>query len=124
MSGVPDEKLGRLLVDLAGIAEDAAHVVTHGRDAYLADDPTGRLLRNAGERIVIKVSTVVERLPAEYKDARPDVEWTKLQRMRNLIAHHYDKVQADFVWATLVRRVPDLARRPLGQDEGDGAPSS
>jgi uncharacterized protein with HEPN domain len=92
------------------MADDAAFVVAHGRVAYLQDNQTGRLLRNAGERILIKISTVVERLPDEYQDRHPDVEWSGIQRMRNLIAHHYDKVQSDFVWATLEHRVPEMVK--------------
>lgn len=106
-----DDKVTRLLGDLAAMAEDAAHVVSLGEDAYLADDAQGRLLRNAGERIIIKVSTVVERLPLDFKEQHPEIEWVKIQRMRNLVAHHYDKVQADFVWATLAGRIPELVRR-------------
>lgn len=102
------DKVRRLLDDLVAMGEDAAHIVSLGQDAYLADDPQGRLLRNAGERVIIKVSTVVERLPEDFKAAHPQVEWVKIQRMRNLVAHHDDKVQADFVWATLARRIPDL----------------
>lgn len=108
MTGV--DKVARLLDDLATMAQDAAYVVSLGEDAYLADDARGRLLRNAGERIVIKVSTVVERLPEDFKNQHPEVEWVKIQRMRNLVAHHYDKVQADFVWATLAGRIPELVR--------------
>ena len=110
-----DDKVARLLDDLALIAQDAAHIVSIGEDAYLADDAQGRLLRNAGERIVIKVSTVVERLPEHFKAQHPDVECIKIQRMRNLIAHHDDKVQADFVWATLRGRIPVLVRRVRGK---------
>lgn len=102
------DKVARLLDDLRTMGEDAAHVVSLGRAAYLADDAQGRMLRNAGERIIIKVSTVVERLPEEFKAEHPQVEWVKIQRMRNLVAHHYDKVQADFVWATLAQRIPGL----------------
>lgn len=109
------DKVARLLDDLALIAQDAAHIVSLGEDAYLADDAQGRLLRNAGERVVIKVSTVVERLPEDFKARHPDVEWVKIQRMRNLIAHHDDKVQADFVWATLRGRIPELVRRVRGE---------
>lgn len=110
-----DDKVARLLDDLALIAQDAAHIVSLGEDAYLADDAQGRLLRNAGERVVIKVSTVVERLPEDFKAQHPDVEWVKIQRMRNLIAHHEDRVQADFVWATLRGRIPELVRRVRGE---------
>ena len=109
------DKVARLLDDLAEIGEEAAYVVSLGQAVYLADDAHGRLLRNAGERIVIKVSTVVERLPEDFKAAHPEIEWVKVQRMRNLIAHHYDKVQADFVWATLARRIPELVQQVAEQ---------
>ncbi|MBD7920135.1 DUF86 domain-containing protein [Cellulomonas sp. Sa3CUA2] len=109
------DKVARLLDDLVAIAEDAAHVVSLGQAAYLADDAQGRLLRNAGERIVIKVSTVVEKLPDGFKAEHPEVEWVKIQRMRNLIAHHDDKVQADFVWATLAHRIPGLIADVVGR---------
>ena len=110
-----DDKVARLLDDLATMADDAAHIVDLGEDAYLADDAHGRLLRNAGERIVMKVSTVVERLPEDFKEQYPEIEWVKIQRMRNLVAHHDDKVQADFVWATLRGRIPELVRRVRGR---------
>ncbi|MGM0385553.1 MAG: hypothetical protein ACQERF_06180 [Actinomycetota bacterium] len=52
-------------------------MVSLGRDAHLADTPEGRLLRNAGERLLIKVATFEERLPQESKVDRPDIEWQR-----------------------------------------------
>ena len=103
-----DERTERWLSDLRSFGEQAAYVVGQGRDDYLADSPDGALLRNAGERILIKVATVVERLPDEFKAAHPDVEWSKIARMRNLVAHHYDHVDDDLLWKALSVRIPDL----------------
>lgn len=111
------DKVRRLLDDLTTMGDDAAHIVSLGRDAYLADDAQGRLLRHAGERIVIKVSTVVERLPEEFKAQDPEIEWVRIQRMRNLIAHHDGRVQADFVWATLAHRIPELVADVADRDD-------
>ncbi len=79
---MPDNRTDRLLQDLRSFAEQAAYIVGQGRDAYLEDSPNGALLRNAGERILIKVATVVERLPDEFKNANPGIEWVKIMRMR------------------------------------------
>lgn len=99
------------LGDLAGFGADAAYLVAWGREAYLADTAQGRLLRNAGERLLIKVATVVERLPDEFKAGYPDIEWAHINRMRNLVAHHYDKVNDDLMFVTLRRDVPALLER-------------
>jgi uncharacterized protein with HEPN domain len=101
----------RWLADLRSFGEQAAYVVAQGKDQYLEDSPRGALLRNAGERILIKVATVVERLPEDFKAGHEGVEWVKIVRMRNLVAHHCDHVDDDLLWAALSRRVPALIKR-------------
>jgi Uncharacterized conserved protein len=105
----PDaERVRRRLQDLADFGADAAYTVSLGIAAYLADDPDGRLLRNNGRHIVIQVGTVIEKLPDAFKHQHPDVEWVAIARMRNLIAHHYDKVDDRLVFTALATRVPEL----------------
>lgn len=106
-----DDRTARRLQDLALFGGDAAYTVSLGLDAFLADSPDGRLLRNNGRHILIQVATVVEKLPVSYKEAHPDVDWVAIGRMRNLIEHHYDKVDDRLVFSTLARRIPDLLRQ-------------
>jgi len=101
-------RIQRRLEDLAAFGADAAYTVGLGIEAYLADGPHGRILRNSGRHILIQVATVADKLPAEFKDARPSVDWVALARMRNLIAHHYDKVDDRLVFSALERRIPAL----------------
>lgn len=98
----------RRLEDLSEFAADAAYTVGLGLDAYLEDSAPGRVLRNNGRHILIQVATVVEKLPDAYKAAHPDIEWVAIGRMRNLIAHHYDKVNDRLIFTTLATRIPDL----------------
>lgn len=109
MTGSDNEARTRdWLDDLVGFGADASFLVEFGVEAYRADTPHGRLLRNAGERLLIKVATVVERLPDEYKREHADVDWVRITRMRNLVAHHYDKVNDDLMFVTLERDIPRL----------------
>ena len=110
-----DLKLARLLADLASFGQQAEYVAQSGFETYSADNQNGALLRNAGERILIKVATVVERLPAEFKDTHPDIAWVNIMRMRNLVAHHYDHIDDDLVWNALVNLVPALVREVAPQ---------
>lgn len=111
----PDaQRVRRRLRELADFDADAAYTVGLGIGAYLDDSPRGRVLRNNGRHILIQVATVVEKLPATFKDACDD-DWVAIGRMRNLIAHHYDKVDDRLVFTALAHRIPNLLGR-LGLD--------
>lgn len=103
-----DERVARRLADLTQIAAEAEYLVSKGWEAYVADTMDGALLRNAGERILIKAATVAEKLPEEFKAQHSEVDWVGINRMRNLVAHHDDKVNDDLRWQALVARIPRL----------------
>lgn len=103
-----DPKVQRCLQDLAEFGADAAYTVGLGVDEFLADTPHGRVLRNNGRHILIQIATVVEKLPNLFIQTHPAVDWVAITRLRNLIAHHYDKVDDRLVFSTLQRRVPEL----------------
>jgi uncharacterized protein with HEPN domain len=108
----PDAKrIARRLEDLREFAEDARYTVSLGLDAFLEDSPDGRILRNNGRHILIQVATVVEKLPVEFKQRYADIDWVAISRMRNLIAHHYDKVDDQLIYAALATRIPALIAR-------------
>jgi uncharacterized protein with HEPN domain len=111
---VTADRIQRRLDDLARIGSEAAYLSGKGREAYLADTMDGAMLRNARERILIKAATVAEKLPGAFKAQHPDVDWTGISRMRNLVAHHYDKVNDDLMWQALTVRIPNLVK-DLGQ---------
>lgn len=96
--------------DLADFGADAAYTVSLGLDAYPADSREARVLRHSGRHILIQVATVVEKLPDDYKNAHPTVDWVAIGRMRNLIAHHYDRVDDRLVFTALASRIPKLMR--------------
>ncbi|MDO4260254.1 MAG: DUF86 domain-containing protein [Actinomycetaceae bacterium] len=108
MAETGDQRTKELLIDLKRFGEEAAFIVTHGENAYLASTNEGALLRNAGERVLIKVATVVEKLPDSFKAAFPEMDWIAIRRMRNLVAHHYDKVNDELMWRALAQRIPQL----------------
>ncbi|GAB3171176.1 hypothetical protein GCM10027059_38950 [Myceligenerans halotolerans] len=101
-------RIERRLEDLSAFGADAAYTVAQGIDAYLDASPAGRVLRNNGRHIVIQVATVVEKLPDAYKDAHDGVDWVGISRMRNLTAHHYDRVDDRLVLTALASRIPEL----------------
>jgi uncharacterized protein with HEPN domain len=104
---VTGDRVQRRLEDLARIGTEAAYLVGKGRTAYLADTMEGALLRNAGERILIKAATVAEKLPDDFKAQHSEVDWVGINRMRTLEAHDA-KVNDDLLWQALTVRIPAL----------------
>ena len=102
-----EDRVQRRLEDLARIGAEAAYLVGKGRTAYLTDTIEGALLRNAGERILMKAAIVAEKLPDDYKDRHAGVDWAGINRMRSLEAHD-DKVNDDLLWQALTVRIPAL----------------
>ncbi len=114
-----DPRVARYLADLARFGRQAEQLVAEGFDAYMADSFDGERSRAFGERIILNIATVAERLPDDFKDAHPSVEWHALKGMRNLVAHVYEGVDEEFVWRALERRVPAMIAELLGDDVGD-----
>lgn len=54
------------------------------------------------------IGEAVGRLPSEVTDLAPDVPWTKIRAMRNLIAHDYAGIDPAIVWRTIRDRLPEL----------------
>lgn len=91
----------RDLVEFGGLA---AELVGRGKLAY--DDD--RQLQLAGEAIVSRLGEAAARLPEELVTDHPDIPFRTVKAMRNLIAHAYQPVDPQVVWATLIAAVPNF----------------
>lgn len=97
----------RDLVEHAGAVE---RLVARGKDAYDADE----MLRYAAEDLLIRLGECVSRIDRdepEFVDAHPDLELRRLKDARNVIAHGYDIVDAELLWAILSTNVAQVALR-------------
>ena len=54
------------------------------------------------------IGEAVSRLPDEVTDLAPEIPWTKIRAMRNLIAHDYAGIDPAIVWRTVSERLPEL----------------
>lgn len=52
-------------------------------------------------------------LPEDVRDLAPEVEWTRIVGMRNVLVHGYFAIDAAIVWEAASRDVLEL-RRPIG----------
>ncbi|MEO0416347.1 MAG: HepT-like ribonuclease domain-containing protein [Verrucomicrobiota bacterium] len=64
----------------------------------------------------------VKKLPKEWKQTQPQVEWVKVGDFRNVLAHDYLEVDLDIVWNIIENYLPDLeaAMQALIETEKQG----
>ncbi len=48
------------------------------------------------------------KIPEEIRGKRPDINWSGIIGMRNIIVHGYFMVDADIIWNTITLRLPEL----------------
>jgi uncharacterized protein with HEPN domain len=50
----------------------------------------------------------VKRLSMELRASRPDIPWSQIAGMRDVLIHTYDRVNFDRVWLAIERSLPEL----------------
>ena len=92
------------LLDIIEAIERIESRVSHSRNAFEADELIQiwvlHHLRILGE--------AVRALSADFRDAHPELPWSAIVGMRNILVHHYFEIDTDAVWLVLQNDLPNL----------------
>lgn len=109
-----DQDMARLwdMLDAAQAILDFVHGMSFGD--FLDD----RRTRNAVERNLEIIGEAARGVSPELRVSQPDIPWTSIIGLRNIIAHEYGELLHDRIWEIGVRRLPSLVEhlRRLGAD--------
>jgi len=72
------------------------------------DLTSDKVLQLAVERELEVIGEAAARVSKEFRDAHPEVPWTRIIAQRNVIAHEYGEIQIELIWAVATERVPEL----------------
>ena len=67
-------------------------------------------LQDAVIRRIEIIGEAVKNLPAEVRDAAPNVPWRRIAGMRDKVVHDYMGVDIELVWTVVQRDLPELAQ--------------
>jgi uncharacterized protein with HEPN domain len=104
----PDEKR---LDDVVAATAEIADIVGRGRGREAFDSDVA--LRRALERCLEIVGEAAKARSDEVRNAIPGVPWSQVVRLRDLLTHHYHRVEADQLWTTATTDVPGSPRQSL-----------
>lgn len=90
-------------------------ILTHGqrairaankREQFLNDD----IAQSAVAYCISVMGEAVKRISPEFQKAHPEISWSDIARMRDLLIHSYHRVNWNIVWDTVNEFHPGHAR--------------
>ena len=80
------------------------------------------LVQDAVLRNIELIGEAAGRIPDEFRQAHPEIQWRQIVAMRNQLIHGYLGIDLDIVWDVVCVELPALLRQcqNLGNDQSPG----
>ena len=57
---------------------------------------------------VIVIGEATKRLSSEFRSQHPEIPWKDIARMRDILAHQYDRINLNTLWDVIHQDIPEL----------------
>ena len=94
-----------VLIDIRDAIDRISRYVAGRTEAALEQD---ELLKDGIERCIEIISEASRRIPAEMKALHPDIPWTRIAGIGNVLRHDYDEVDPTQLWPIITDHLPPL----------------
>lgn len=75
-------------------------------EQFIKDNKT----RDAVLRNLEIIGEATKQLPEAVRQSLPHIEWRKIMRMRDIVAHAYFGIDDKIVWDVIQNKIPELLR--------------
>lgn len=105
---------------LKHILKEVEYLHAKSSELTASEFMTDETLQRAFIRSLEIIGEATKRVPQEYRDAHPQIEWRSMAGMRDRLIHGYFGVDMQLVWEVVAFRIPELRSRllPLLDDPG------
>lgn len=97
------------LLDILEAIERIEKYTIRGRNAFEQDE----LIQTWIVHHLQIIGEAARALPDNIRDKYPDIPWSKIVGMRNILVHNYFGIDVDIVWAVIVNDLPDLKEKTI-----------
>jgi uncharacterized protein with HEPN domain len=104
----PEERDAALLWDMLSYSRVAQELV---RGGSLDDFLVNCAMRLASERALEIVGEAANHVSEAFRAAHPEISWSDIVGLRNVLIHGYSRVDHEIVWAVLMEHLPQLISR-------------
>jgi uncharacterized protein with HEPN domain len=93
---------------LIDIREEIAGIQGLTKDADLGAFSASWGMKRAVEHALLIIAEAAKHLPQSMKDARPEVPWSKIHGLGNLLRHEYRHVDPEVLWSIVTGQLDEL----------------
>ena len=97
-----------LVSRLEDILEAIAVIGEYTTGKTFAEYAALRMLRDAVERNIERISEASRHIPEILKDRHPEIDWRKVAGIGNILRHAYPIVDDGVIWEVVIRDLPAL----------------
>jgi len=99
---------------LEDILEAIRRVKEYTSSLELEDLSEGTIETDATLRNLEIIGEAVSQLPEDFKKKFPQVPWRDIKDFRNVVAHHYFKINLERIWDIIQNQLDPLKEQVLG----------
>lgn len=95
------------LADILEAIERIAKYASQGRETFLTDE----LVQNWVINHIQIIGEAARALSAGFKEKHPELPWSEIVGMRNILVHDYFGINLDEVWNVVERDLPEFKHK-------------
>lgn len=95
-----------ILADVARFGVTARRVAGRGHERFV--DPHDDDQRRIARSLVVDLPAAADRLPEEFRDRHPEIDWRGIRAVRKFVAHDYDGNDAEILCRAVAVEFPRI----------------
>jgi len=104
MSKQPDEYIKHILKEIDYLTSEAINIT-------LVDLVKDETKMRAFARSLEIIGEAAKKIPKDFKESKPDIDWKAMAGMRDRLVHEYFGVDYEIVWDVITNELPGLKLR-------------
>lgn len=96
---------------LLDIYEAAQQIVSYAEGFSRAELQADRMRVSAILYQILIIGEATKRMSPEFRSQHPEVPWSNMAGMRDMIAHEYDRIDFGILWNVVRSNIPELLER-------------
>ena len=96
---------------LKHILEECIFLVDNLNNISYEDFFSSEILKRAAVRSIEIIGEASKKISNSLKERSPDVEWSDLAKMRDVLIHQYFGIDFEIVWDVVKEKIPEFQKK-------------